>query len=141
MRFTYTYRSSDGERHAAEIEAESRDAAFVAVRRELGIKPIKVVAEMEECRPEGSPPALATAGGGNGRARAPLARAVAVLAAALALVAVAGGLWRWSCLPRLRAARGGGRRAAVRMTRRGKNGRPRTTISRSRSPRRRELSP
>lgn len=44
MRFTYTYRSSDGERHTAEIEAESRDAAFAKVRTELGIKPIKVVA-------------------------------------------------------------------------------------------------
>jgi hypothetical protein len=44
MRFTYTYRSSDGQRHTAEIEAESRDAAFARVRNELGIKPIKVVA-------------------------------------------------------------------------------------------------
>ena len=44
MRFAYTYRSSDGQRHTAEIEAESRDAAFAKVRAELGIKPIKVVA-------------------------------------------------------------------------------------------------
>ena len=44
MRFTYTHRSSDGERHAAEIEAESRDAAFAKIRSELGIKPIKVTA-------------------------------------------------------------------------------------------------
>ncbi|MBQ6338649.1 MAG: hypothetical protein IJI36_05830 [Kiritimatiellae bacterium] len=44
MKFTYTYRSSDGQRHTAEIEAESRDAAFARVRTELGIKPIKVVA-------------------------------------------------------------------------------------------------
>ena len=44
MKFTYTYRSSDGLRHSAEIEAESRDAAFAKVRTELGIKPIKVVA-------------------------------------------------------------------------------------------------
>ena len=43
MRFTYTYRSSDGQRHSAEIEAESRDDAFARVRTELGIKPIKVV--------------------------------------------------------------------------------------------------
>ena len=28
MRFAYTYRSSDGQRHMAEVEAESRDAAF-----------------------------------------------------------------------------------------------------------------
>ena len=47
MKFTYTYRSSDSERHTAEIEAESRDAAFAKVRRELGIKPIKVVAAVE----------------------------------------------------------------------------------------------
>ena len=32
MKFTYTYRSSDGERHTAEIEAESRDAAFAKIR-------------------------------------------------------------------------------------------------------------
>ena len=44
MRFAYTYRSSDGQRHTAEIEAESRDAAFAKVRAELGIKPIKVTA-------------------------------------------------------------------------------------------------
>ena len=36
MKFTYTYRSSDGERHTAEIEAESRDAAFAKIRTELG---------------------------------------------------------------------------------------------------------
>ena len=44
MRFTYTYRSSDGQRHIAEIEAESRDAAFAKVRAELGVKPIRVTA-------------------------------------------------------------------------------------------------
>ena len=44
MRFAYTYRSSDGLRHTAEIEAESRDAAFAKIRSELGIKPIKVTA-------------------------------------------------------------------------------------------------
>ena len=44
MKFAYTYRSSDGQRHTAEIDAESRDAAFAKVRAELGIKPIKVTA-------------------------------------------------------------------------------------------------
>ena len=44
MKFTYTYRSSDGQRHAAEIEAESRDAAFARLRTEFGIRPIRVVA-------------------------------------------------------------------------------------------------
>ena len=42
MRFAYTYRSPDGQRHAAEVEAESRDAAFARLRAELGIRPIKV---------------------------------------------------------------------------------------------------
>ena len=54
MNFTYTYRSSDGERHTAEIEAESRDAAFARVRAELGIKPIKVVAAGDHATGEGS---------------------------------------------------------------------------------------
>ena len=54
MKFTYTYRSSDGLRHTAEIEAESRDAAFAAIRRELGIKPIKVVAAGDNATDEGS---------------------------------------------------------------------------------------
>ena len=44
MRFIYTYRSSDGQRHTAEIEAENRDTAFARVRSEMGVKPIKVVA-------------------------------------------------------------------------------------------------
>ena len=54
MRFTYTYRSSDGQRHTAEIEAESRDAAFARVRNELGIKPIKVVATGDHATGDGS---------------------------------------------------------------------------------------
>ena len=43
MRFIYTYHSSDGQRHSAEIEAESRDDVYARVRREFGIRPIKVV--------------------------------------------------------------------------------------------------
>ena len=54
MKFAYTYRSSDGQRHTAEIEAESRDAAFAKVRSELGIKPIKVTAA-EESPPQVTP--------------------------------------------------------------------------------------
>ena len=77
MRFTYTYRSSDGQRHTAEIEAESRDAAFATIRHELGIKPIKVVAD-----------------GRAHASRAPLTRAVAFLAVVV-LVVVAGGVWWW----------------------------------------------
>ena len=42
MKFAYTYRSSDGQRHSAEIEAENRDAVYAKVHRELGVKPIKV---------------------------------------------------------------------------------------------------
>ena len=55
MRFAYTYRSSDGQRHTAEIEAESRDAVFAKVRAELGIKPIKVTA-VEASRQDGGSP-------------------------------------------------------------------------------------
>ena len=43
MKYTYAYKTSDGARHEASIEAESRDAAFAALR-ERGIRPIKVVA-------------------------------------------------------------------------------------------------
>lgn len=71
MRFTYTYRSSDGQRHTAEIEAESRDAAFATIRRELGIKPIKVT--------------LAEGESGAGRA-------------ADVSAAPRGGVWRWTAL-------------------------------------------
>jgi len=44
MRFAYSYKTSDNVRHEAEIDAPSRDAAFAALR-EMGIRPIKVVAE------------------------------------------------------------------------------------------------
>ena len=40
----YIYRTSDGRRIEASIEAESRDAAFAALR-ERGIRPIKVIAK------------------------------------------------------------------------------------------------
>lgn len=43
-RYTYAYKTSDGRRHEASIEADSREAVFVALRRQ-GIRPIKVVAE------------------------------------------------------------------------------------------------
>ena len=74
MRFTYTYRSSDGERHTAEIEAESRDAAFAKIRTELGIKPIKVVAEEDGSGKSAASPnssartQLSGAGGSRSRA-------------------------------------------------------------------------
>ena len=84
MRFTYTYRSSDGQRHAAEIEAESRDAAFEAIRRELGVKPIKVIAA------EGAEGLL------NGRGAAPNHKGIALLVAGLALLAAGLGIWWWA---------------------------------------------
>ena len=76
MTFAYTYRSSDGQRHSAEIEAESRDAAFAKVRSELGIKPIKVTAVEGESRQDGGSP--------YGRAGARPSRAIPWGAAILA---------------------------------------------------------
>lgn len=43
MRYTYAYKTSDGRRHEATVDAESREAAF-ALLRKRGIKAIKVVA-------------------------------------------------------------------------------------------------
>ncbi len=43
MRYTYAYKDSSGTRHEDSIDAESRDAVFVALRAK-GIRPIKVVA-------------------------------------------------------------------------------------------------
>jgi hypothetical protein len=43
MKYTYAYKTPDGTRHEASIEAPSRDVAF-AVLRSQGIRPIKVVA-------------------------------------------------------------------------------------------------
>ena len=88
MRFAYTYRWSDGQRHAAEIEAESRDAAFAKIRAELGIKPIKVVAAEGENRQDGGSPWNRT---GGARSRATVWGA-AILAAIL-LVVLGGVAW------------------------------------------------
>lgn len=43
MKYKYAYKTSDGIRHEASIEAESRDAAFTLLRGK-GIRPIKVIA-------------------------------------------------------------------------------------------------
>ena len=43
MKYTYAYKTSDGVRHEASMDAESREAVFEALRAE-GIRPIKVVA-------------------------------------------------------------------------------------------------
>lgn len=44
MKYSYAYKISDGSRHEATMEAESREAVFKALR-EKGIRAIKVVAE------------------------------------------------------------------------------------------------
>ncbi len=88
MKFTYTYRSSDGERHTAEIEAESRDAAFAKIRTELGIKPIKVVAEEGESGAGRAANVSAAPRGG-------VWRRVALVAAVVLFVAVLGGVMWW----------------------------------------------
>ena len=89
MTFTYTYRSSDGQRRTAEIEAESRDAAFERVRAELGIKPIKVVAAVESGGALGE---RALPNGRDKRDRRMLWGA-AILAAAILAIGV--GAWWW----------------------------------------------
>ena len=43
MKYTYAYKTSDGTRHEAAMDAESREAVFAALR-EKGIKAIKVTA-------------------------------------------------------------------------------------------------
>ena len=43
MKYRYAYKSSDGVRHEADIEASSRDEAFASLRAQ-GIRPIKVLA-------------------------------------------------------------------------------------------------
>ena len=43
MRFGYAYKTSDGVRHEASMDAESREAVFESLRAQ-GIRPIKVVA-------------------------------------------------------------------------------------------------
>ena len=101
MKFTYTYRSSDGERHTAEIEAESRDAAFAKIRTELGIRPIKVVVAGEDGsgKSAASPNSSARtqlSGAGGSRSRATVWGA-AILAAIL--LVVGGGVAWWMRSP------------------------------------------
>ncbi len=87
MLFAYTYRSSDGQRHAAEIEAENRDAAFAKVRAELDIKPIKVTAAGArglDAQDNRNP---------QDRRRIPVLGVLGVLGV-LALLAF--GIWRWA---------------------------------------------
>lgn len=53
MRFFYAYKTSDGVRHEDSVEADSREAAFAALRAK-GVKPIKVVAS-DGSRANGEP--------------------------------------------------------------------------------------
>ena len=98
MKFTYTYRSSDGQRHSGEIEAESRDAAFGKIRAEMGVKPIKVTAAGGESRQDGGSPSQRRLTGN------------AAILAAVVLAALAGGVWWWA------ARRGAGDATAPRGT-------------------------
>ena len=77
MKYTYAYKTSDGSRHEASIEAASRDEAFALLRKE-GIRPIKVVA--------------ADGAKANGEIRGVRKR---VVAAIVALVAVAVGVFAY----------------------------------------------
>ena len=71
MKYTYAYKTSDGARHEAAMEAESRDAVFAALRAK-GVRPIKVVAA------DGSK--------ANGEVRGIRGRVVAVLVVLAAVV-------------------------------------------------------
>ena len=73
MKYTYAYKSSDGTRHEASMEAASRDSVFEALRKE-GIRPIKVVA--------------ADGAKANGEVRGVKKRVVAALVALAAIGAV-----------------------------------------------------
>ena len=54
MRYTYAYKTSNGKRHEASMDAESREAVFEALRAQ-GIKAIKVVAA-DGSKANGAPP-------------------------------------------------------------------------------------
>ena len=71
MKYTYAYKTSDGTRHEAAMEAASREAVFEELRRQ-GIKAIKVVAA------DGSK--------GNGEVRGIRKRAVAAMVCIAAVV-------------------------------------------------------
>ena len=73
MKYTYAYKDSEGKRHEASMDAESREAVFEALRKK-GIRPIKVIAE------DGSK--------ANGEIRGVRRRVVGVAAVLAAIVAV-----------------------------------------------------
>lgn len=79
MKYTYAYKTSDGARHEAPMEAASREAVFAELRAQ-GIRPIKVVAA-DGSKANGEQPRRV--------------RARAVVTAALAVAASVGGLAYW----------------------------------------------
>ena len=103
MKFTYTYRSSDGQRHSGEIEAESRDAAFGKIRAEMGVKPIKVTAAGGEEGCDGAQPEMK-----RRDAASPRGAARWVAGGVLIAAVIAGGVWWWA------ARRGAGDATALR---------------------------
>ena len=77
MKFTYAYKTSDGKRHEASMDAESREAVFETLRAQ-GIKAIKVVAA-DGSKANGA----ATDGGGQSRRRLVIVTLLLLLAVAL----------------------------------------------------------
>ena len=96
MKYTYAYKTSDGKRHEAAMEAASREAVFEALRVQ-GIKAIKVVAA------DGSK-ANGAENEGNGKRATAKWEAAAVAAVAV----IAGGVW-WAAQSKSAPHAGGGR--------------------------------
>ena len=95
MRYTYAYRTSDGVRHEASMDAESREAVFVALRAR-GIRAIKVVAaDGSKANGEGPPSPRPR------RARSIFRIAFSFAALLLAAFAVRGLLEFRSCLNKI----------------------------------------
>ena len=92
--WTYTYRASDGTRHAGTVLAPDRDAAYAKLRTELGIKPIKVSLAGEDGR-EGN-----FGADRDGRRAIASGRMAVVTAVVLIASAIAGGVWWWSAARR-----------------------------------------
>ena len=78
VRYTYAYKTSDGTRHEAAIDAKCREDVFAELRKQ-GIKPIKVVAA------DGSK--------ANGEVHGVRKRAVAAIAVAAAVVVGVVAFW------------------------------------------------
>ena len=96
MRFTYAYKTSDGKRHEAAMEATSREEVFESLRAK-GIKAIKVVAadgskaNGEETGDGGRESTRASTGEFSKRTTASWVAAAAIIAAT-----IGGGAWWWA---------------------------------------------